>query len=266
MSVPILSNRQRPSVALISPFSEPQSSAAHEPMQGYSGVGLPPIGIDSVFNQRSELFNAGVDPDSYYNTTLGAGDISPSGLPYVSDVKVGRTRRGHAIVASMQPDSFARTDSPVRPQGFYSYSLPGMVDGYPLVLEPGMSQKRVAQVLTHLRDGAYLSASLTKRLSATLLAYAPKEKVLAYLIARFRWSAAGKIDLSFHLKGLPLGGSRWQDLCCTHAAARCCTNAIHVLANGKGKRIRAWTAEAWSARTVFCLHHNAGLCDMVGRQ
>ena len=50
--------------------------------QGYGGEGLPAIGIDSVFNQRSELYNPRVEAGEYYNASEGSADMSPSGVPY----------------------------------------------------------------------------------------------------------------------------------------------------------------------------------------
>ena len=51
-------------------------------LQGYGGVGLPAIGNDAVFNQRSELYVAGLNASNYYNVSDDSPDINPNDIPY----------------------------------------------------------------------------------------------------------------------------------------------------------------------------------------
>eukprot|EP00198_Chlamydomonas_reinhardtii_P013653 XP_001702990.1 predicted protein [Chlamydomonas reinhardtii] len=92
------------------------------------GGDLGGIGVDPVFLPRSPLFRAGINPDDYYNTSAGSSDINPNGVPF----------------------------------GFFHEEIAGRPDGYPLLLDIGMSEQRAREAFIFLRDGSYLSAQLTQ--------------------------------------------------------------------------------------------------------
>ncbi|EFJ51847.1 hypothetical protein VOLCADRAFT_87436 [Volvox carteri f. nagariensis] len=127
------------------------------------------IGNDPVFSRVSSLYDATLRSSDWYNMTEGSPEINPLGLPY----------------------------------GFFHEPLESFSPGYPLLLDTRLSAKRAGQALTYLRDGGYLSATLTKSLRAELVTYNPDAAVFGYWRVDFTWLDSGDIRATSYLLGLP---------------------------------------------------------------
>lgn len=71
--------------------------------------------------------------------------------------------------------------------------MPGLPDGYSVLFDVRLPAKRVKQLLTYLKDGAYLSPALTASLSLQLLTYSAASRTLGYWRANLTWDGAGAI-------------------------------------------------------------------------
>ncbi len=106
------------------------------------------IGVDPVFNARSQLYRADLAPnvsDWYDNSSL-AGEVNANSVPY------------------------GFFPSPVHLPGFDDGQGAGGAGtgggvgyGYPVLLDSVMTEKRVQQALLALAEGAYLDAATTAR-------------------------------------------------------------------------------------------------------
>jgi len=134
-----------------------------------SSSDLGGIGIDPVFSLRSAFFNSELSqsPEGFYSAS--AGELNPFGVPY----------------------------------GFFHAPLAGFDDGYPVLVDVQLPTKRVKQTLTQLKDGAYLSSTLTKQLTAQLLSYNADLSVFGYWRATFRWTEEGTISCRSEEQALP---------------------------------------------------------------
>ncbi|KAG2422885.1 hypothetical protein HXX76_015713 [Chlamydomonas incerta] len=135
-----------------------------------SGSDLGGIGVDPVFIKQSPLFQPSLDPAAYYNTSNGSVELNPAGVPY----------------------------------GFFHHPLGRHFPaGYPVLLDTRLSALRAEQALLFLRDGRYLSATLTKSVRAQVTTYNPDARVFGYFRMDFAWSDSGDIDVTVRVLGLP---------------------------------------------------------------
>lgn len=120
-----------------------------------------------MFNERSQMYDARVaeHPEHWYNDT----ELSPSGLPYA----------------------------------FEHHRVAGYRDGYPVLLQPFLSEKRAKQMANYLYDSDYLSATLSVSLTAQLATYNPTLGVIGYWRGVFTWNDEGTIGLKSVAQGLP---------------------------------------------------------------
>lgn len=81
--------------------------------------------------------------------------------------------------------------------------MEGYPGGYPIVIDPRVSQKRIKQMLVFLRDGQYLSAILTKSVSAQIVTFNPNTKVIGYFKLDLTWGEQGVISGKATFQGLP---------------------------------------------------------------
>lgn len=81
--------------------------------------------------------------------------------------------------------------------------LPGMGPGYPLLLDNAMSARRASEVIRALKDGAYLSATLTTRLQLLSLGYSSAARTLGFVQLDMKWNDAGYIAANASIMGLP---------------------------------------------------------------
>lgn len=107
--------------------------------------------------------------DHYYNVSKEAGEVNDNGLPY----------------------------------GFQHEPVEGYADGYPILIDPRVSAKRIKQILLYLRDGQYLSAKLTKSVSLQLVTFNPNLKVMGYWRLDLNWAEQGTISGTAMYQGLP---------------------------------------------------------------
>lgn len=105
----------------------------------------------------------------YYNTTPGAGQLNPNGVPY----------------------------------GFHARALAGRTPGFPVLLEGGLSQQRARELVTLLADGNYLDRRQTRDLDAEMLVYNAERRAFAFFSARFAWADSGTISGRLSLVGFP---------------------------------------------------------------
>lgn len=101
---------------------------------------LPAIGVDPAFARHSSLYRQGLYAPAWFNATHGSPDVNPHGIPYA----------------------------------FHHHPLRGYTGGYPVLLDPRMTAARAGQLVTLLRDGAYLSASQTESLTLELVTFNPQ--------------------------------------------------------------------------------------------
>ncbi|KAG2444343.1 hypothetical protein HXX76_001099 [Chlamydomonas incerta] len=127
------------------------------------------IGSDPTFMMRSGLYRPDLDPADYYNSTPGSPEVNAFGVPY----------------------------------GFFHEPMRRQPDGYPVILDIGLSEQRVLQALQYLKDGSYLSPSATKSMLALLVTYNPDASVFGYSALRFTWRDNGVIGAEAQVLGLP---------------------------------------------------------------
>jgi hypothetical protein len=89
------------------------------------------------------------------------------------------------------------------PYGFFHEPLERFPDGYPIILDTHLSAWRAEEAVTFMREGGYLSASLTKTLRAQLVTYNPDAQVFGYWRLSFTWQDSGDISTNLNLLGLP---------------------------------------------------------------
>jgi hypothetical protein len=93
------------------------------------------VGSDAVFNQISSLYNKEVSMPDFYNMSDGSREVNNvTGMPF----------------------------------GFFHAPLKGFDDGYPLLFDTHVSEKRVVDLLHYVQDGGLLSALLTRRCAPCL--------------------------------------------------------------------------------------------------
>ncbi len=106
----------------------------------------------------------------YYNTTLSAQEVAPSGVPY----------------------------------GFFPLSLTSPATptpGYPLLISTSLTASRAAELLRALHDGGYLDAGSTEKLTLRLASYNPDLGVLAHWRCDILWGAGGTITATHYVQG-----------------------------------------------------------------
>ncbi|KAG2454830.1 hypothetical protein HYH02_000662 [Chlamydomonas schloesseri] len=132
---------------------------------------LAPVGSDPVFNRVSVLHNARLNASDYYNMTPGSAEVNLAGLPH----------------------------------GFFHepMSAEGFSAGYPVLLDTRLSARRAEQALQFIRDGGYLSATLTRTLRASLITYNADAAVFGTWRLDLRWVDSGVIEGTTRLLGLP---------------------------------------------------------------
>ncbi|KAG2491872.1 hypothetical protein HYH03_009825 [Edaphochlamys debaryana] len=127
------------------------------------------IGTDPAYNRHSPLYNETLDPASYYNMTQGSPEMNPVNVPF----------------------------------GFFHQPLEGFPDGYPVLMDTRLSAKRAAEAIQYVKDGGFLSASLTKSLRAQVVTYNPDAQVFGYWRVDFDWQDSGVVVGTTRLLGLP---------------------------------------------------------------
>ncbi|KAG2499887.1 hypothetical protein HYH03_002176 [Edaphochlamys debaryana] len=128
------------------------------------------IGVDPVFSIHSSLYNASLNASDFYNMSHGSREIGPGRMPY----------------------------------GFFHERLPSrFAAGYPLLLDTRLSTRRAEEAMTYLRDGSYLSATLTKSLRAVVVTHNPDAQVFGYWRLDCSWAESGTIECRARLLGLP---------------------------------------------------------------
>ena len=75
----------------------------------------------------------------------------------------------------------------------FTHAPAGYPDGYPLLFDTRLTEKRAAQVLAYAQDGGYLSALLTRSLSVELLVYNPGAVVFGFARMELQWEHSGDI-------------------------------------------------------------------------
>ncbi|GFR49555.1 hypothetical protein Agub_g11601 [Astrephomene gubernaculifera] len=171
------------------------AASQRQQLQGTAAVG---IGVDAVFNPRSQLYSADVaaHPDDYYNTSAGSGHLNPNGIPY----------------------------------GFFTSPVPlaGVApDAYPVLLDTSLGERRIREMLLALKEGAYLDSELTESLTAQMVSYDAEMHVFGYWRAEFSWGAEGAIRGSFSLQGLP--AATWRAAVQTGRALEVVPSVLLVL-------------------------------------
>ncbi|KXZ53417.1 hypothetical protein GPECTOR_7g1315 [Gonium pectorale] len=141
---------------------------------GQQGPSVGGIGVDPVFNRRSQLYSSDLAAriGDYYNATPGSGEVNKNGAPY----------------------------------GFFPspVSLPGLgSDAYPVLFDTSLTEKRALQALLALSEGAYLDRAMTESLSAQLVSYSPDLRVFGFWRGEFRWGAEGAVRATLRTRGLP---------------------------------------------------------------
>ncbi|KXZ53422.1 hypothetical protein GPECTOR_7g1320 [Gonium pectorale] len=141
---------------------------------GQQGPSVGGIGVDPVFNRRSQLYSSDLAAriGDYYNATPGSGEVNPNGAPY----------------------------------GFFPspVSLPGLgSDAYPVLFDTSLTEKRALQALLALSEGAYLDRAMTESLSAQLVSYSSDLRVFGFWRGEFRWGAEGAVRATLRTRGLP---------------------------------------------------------------
>ncbi|KAG1670027.1 hypothetical protein FOA52_011183 [Chlamydomonas sp. UWO 241] len=140
------------------------------------------VGSDPVFNQISTLYNKVVSMSDHYNMSDGSPEVNNvTGLPF----------------------------------GFFHTPLKGFDDGYPLLFDSHVSEKRIVDLLHYVQDGGMLSAQLTRSMTLQMVTYNPEAIVFGYFSATFRWIDSGVISMTSKLMALPAveynhGVSSWQ--------------------------------------------------------
>lgn len=89
------------------------------------------------------------------------------------------------------------------PYGFEHQPMSGYTAGYPVLIDPRLAQARIRQALYFLRDGQYLSSSLSKSLTIQLATYNAQLGVIGYYRADLVWTDQGSIAGTMKVQGLP---------------------------------------------------------------
>ena len=128
---------------------------------------LGPIGNDPVFNEKASMYRPELanKPEQWY----AAGEMNSAGSPY----------------------------------GFFHHPVTGYEDGYPILIDPRISQKRAKQMLTYIREGKFLSATLSKSMTMQLVSFNADTKVIGYWRLDLTWNEEGVISGKPIYQGLP---------------------------------------------------------------
>lgn len=89
------------------------------------------------------------------------------------------------------------------PYGFFHHPVTGYEDGYPILIDPRISQKRAKQMLTFIREGKFLSATLSKSMTMQLVCFNADTKVIGYWRLDLTWNEEGVISGKPVYQGLP---------------------------------------------------------------
>ncbi|GIL59280.1 hypothetical protein Vafri_14181 [Volvox africanus] len=131
---------------------------------------LVPFGVDPVFLPVSSLYDIRLSKNvnQYYNTTERSGEVSVTGAPY----------------------------------SYFHRKVQGLPDGFPVVLPSLLTEKRLKQMLTYLKDSNFLDR-YTRRLTAEMLMLSTELKVFGHVHFSFEWEYDGSIKLHFSFSGFP---------------------------------------------------------------
>ncbi|KAG1675992.1 hypothetical protein FOA52_014236 [Chlamydomonas sp. UWO 241] len=128
------------------------------------------VGSDPVFNQLSSLYNKQVSMSDFYNMSDGSPEVNNvTGIPF----------------------------------GFFHTPLKGFDDGYPLLFDTHVSEKRIVDLLHYVQDGGMLSTQLTRSMTLQMVTYNPEAVVFGYFSATFTWIDSGVISMTSKLMALP---------------------------------------------------------------
>ncbi|KAG1660944.1 hypothetical protein FOA52_005525, partial [Chlamydomonas sp. UWO 241] len=128
------------------------------------------VGSDPVFNPLSMLYNKQVSMSDFYNMADGNPEVNNvTGMPF----------------------------------GFFHTPLKGFADGYPLLFDTHVSEKRIVDLLHYVQDGGMLSAQLTRSMTLQMVMYNPQAVVFGYFSATFSWIDSGVISMTHKLMALP---------------------------------------------------------------
>mmetsp|Transcript_8258 Transcript_8258/g.24923 ORF Transcript_8258/g.24923 Transcript_8258/m.24923 type:complete len:2121 (-) Transcript_8258:1576-7938(-) len=128
------------------------------------------VGSDPIFNQLSTLHIKGAAASDYYNTSASSYEVNPvTGMPF----------------------------------GFFHHPLQGYQDGYPVLFDTHVSEKRMLQLLSYVQDGGLLSSQLTDSMTMQMVTYNPEAVVFGYFAATFKWVESGVITMTHRLMALP---------------------------------------------------------------
>ncbi|GLC65061.1 hypothetical protein PLESTF_000242400 [Pleodorina starrii] len=116
---------------------------------------LHPYGTDPVFLPSSSLYDARLSDkvNQYYNVTPGSNEVSVTGAPY----------------------------------SYYAKRLQGYPDGFPVLLPNHLTEQRLRQMISYLKDSNFLD-SYTRRLTAEVLALSTELKVFGHMVMTFTWA------------------------------------------------------------------------------
>ncbi|GLC65055.1 hypothetical protein PLESTF_000241800 [Pleodorina starrii] len=119
---------------------------------------LHPYGTDPVFLPRSSLYDARLADkvNQYYNTTHGSGEVSATGAPY----------------------------------SYFPKRLQGYPTGFPVMLSNQLTERRLWQMITYLKDSNFLDR-YTRRLTAEVLALSTELRVFGHMAMTFTWARDG---------------------------------------------------------------------------
>ncbi|GLC58900.1 hypothetical protein PLESTB_001415300 [Pleodorina starrii] len=131
---------------------------------------LHPYGTDPVFLPSSSLYDARLSDkvNQYYNVTPGSNEVSVTGAPY----------------------------------SYYAKRLQGYPDGFPVLLPNHLTEQRLRQMISYLKDSNFLD-SYTRRLTAEVLALSTELKVFGHMVMTFTWARDGSVKLVFRFTGQP---------------------------------------------------------------
>ena len=134
-------------------------------------TGPEPVGRDPVMVNTSSMYNPYVAayPHNWYNTSSGAWEMSPTGVPY----------------------------------GFFYEPLEGHPEGYPLLVEINDSQERVSQLWAIIQQGHYLYSVYSLTLVVRLAAFNVGMRAIAMWTGSFSWPRSGGIHATFVLQVRP---------------------------------------------------------------
>ncbi|KAG2451066.1 hypothetical protein HYH02_004334 [Chlamydomonas schloesseri] len=162
--------------------------------------------LDDKFSAKDEVYRTSIklmsaEADTAFNATSAKAQRL---LELVGKTLAQQNANAGALVATLSVLQNSTELLPTGlPYGFFHQPLSGLPPGYPLLLDTQLSAQRAEQAITFIRDGGYLSATLTKSMRAQLVSCNPDAQVFGYWRLDMTWLDSGVISASTKLLGLP---------------------------------------------------------------